>query len=256
MNDSTVRSTAPRAPIGHVCAVIPAYNPGAILGEVVALAADELGRDSIFVVDDGATDGSIAHARAAGVHVLVHPQNRGKGAALRTGFTAAISAGAHWVFTLDADGQHDPREMSSFITTAAHGRYDLLVGTRMADTRTMPRLRIFANRTTSLAVSLLAGQWVDDSQSGYRLIASRVLTTLDLRYDRFEAESEILVKAAVSGFEIGSVPIQTIYGEEKSNIRPFRDTLRFLGLFARLTPVALRLTPSRREGRERELRAR
>ena len=235
-----------RAQGGRVAAVIPAYNPGPTLARVAAGAARELGPDLVFVVDDGATDGSIAGARAAQVHVLVHPANRGKGAALRTGFAAARAAGADWIFTLDADGQHDPAEMGAFLAAAARGDGDLLVGSRMADTRTMPWLRRFANRTTSFVVSLLAGQSIADSQSGYRLIAARVLAALDLRYDRFEAESEILVKAARAGFRIASVPIATIYGEERSNIHPLRDTVRFVGLVARLAPVALGCAPARR----------
>ncbi len=225
--------------LGRVCAVIPAYNPGVILGNVAAGAAAQLGPDSVFIVDDGTTDGSIAHARATGVQVLVHPLNRGKGAALRTGFAAALAADASWIFTLDADGQHDPQEMGRFLDAARAGRGDLLVGSRMSDTRDMPPQRIFANRTTSVIVSLLAGQRIGDSQSGYRLIAASVLAALDLRYDRFEAESEILVKAARAGYRIGDVPIRTIYGKESSNIRPFRDTLRFVRVIIKLLPAAL-----------------
>ena len=237
--------------VGRVAAVIPAYNPGPILARVAAGAARELGADRIYVIDDGATDCSIAGARAAGVHVIVHPENRGKGAALRTGFKAALAAGANWVFTLDADGQHDPAEMGGFLAAAARDAGDFFVGSRMADTRAMPWLRRVANRTTSAVVSLLAGQRIEDSQSGYRLIAAQVLAALDLRYDRFEAESEILVKAARAGFRIASVPIATIYGEERSNIHPLRDTVRFVGLVARLAPVALttRAGAPRRGGR-------
>lgn len=242
--------------VGRVAAVIPAYNPGPILGLVAASAGRELGADAVYVIDDGATDGSISCAREAGVHVVVHPVNRGKGAALRTGFEAALAAGADWVFTLDADGQHDPRDMGGFLAAAARGRCQLLVGNRMADTSSMPWLRRFANRATSAVVSLLAGQRIADSQSGYRLIAAPVLAALDLRYDRFEAESEILVKAARAGFRIGGVPIRTIYGEERSNIHPLRDTVRFVGLVARLTPVALGLEPARRALEESKIRER
>jgi glycosyltransferase involved in cell wall biosynthesis len=234
------------AGVGRVAAVIPAYNPGTILGTVAASAARELDADSVFVIDDGATDGSTDYAREERVHVITHAVNRGKGAALRTGFAAALAAGADWVFTLDADGQHDPGEMRGFLAAAGRGRFQVLVGSRMADTRDMPWLRRFANRATSFVVSLLAGQRIADSQSGYRLIAAPVLSALDLRYDRFEAESEILVKAGRAGFRIGDVPIRTIYGEERSNIRPLHDTVRFVGLVARLAPVAFGLEPPRR----------
>lgn len=224
---------------GRVAAVIPAYNPGRALAGVAAAAAQVLGPAAVLVVDDGSTDGAPeASGEAARVVVLRHAANRGKGAALRTGFAAALAAGADWVFTLDADGQHDPAEMPSFLAEAARGRYDLIVGSRMADPRGMPGLRRLVNRTTSTIISGLAGQPIADSQSGYRLIAAPVLRALDLRFDRFDAESEILVKAGRAGFRIGEVPIRTIYGEERSTIRPLRDSLRFAGLVVRLLPAA------------------
>ena len=233
--------TAPAAPISaaavappQVMAVIPAYNPGPEIVRVVTGAARELGNDHVLVVDDGATDRSGERARETGVQVITHPENRGKGAALRSGFAAALAAGAEWVFTLDADGQHDPAEMPAFLAAAAAGGADLWIGDRMRDTRDMPPLRRFANRSTSSIISWLAGQPISDSQSGYRLISARVLRSVDLRFDRFEAESEILIKASRAGFRIGSVPIRTIYGEERSTIHPARDTLRFLGLVWKL----------------------
>jgi glycosyltransferase involved in cell wall biosynthesis len=160
--------------------------------------------------------------------------NRGKGAALRTGFAAALTAGADWVFTLDADGQHDPAEMPAFLAAARTGGADLWIGDRMRNTADMPWLRRLVNRFTSFIISTLAGQSISDSQSGYRLIGAPVLRALDLRFDRFEAESEILVKASRAGFRIGSVPIRTIYGEERSTIHPVRDSVRFISLVLKL----------------------
>jgi glycosyltransferase involved in cell wall biosynthesis len=235
------RSTSLRE---NAYAVVPAFNPGPALGEVCALAARELGPDHVLVVNDGSSDRARIRAAASGVKLLEHELNRGKGAALRTGFAAALAAGAEWVFTIDADGQHDPGEMSTFLVAAGKGTADLFLGDRMTDKRGMPWLRIFANRTTSFIISLLAGQRIKDSQSGYRLISAPVLRAVDLRLDRFDAESEILVKAARAGFRIGSVPIRTIYGDERSTIHPLRDTLRFIGMVVRLSLVAIRSTPS------------
>jgi glycosyltransferase involved in cell wall biosynthesis len=219
---------------GRVMAVIPAYNPGPELARVLAAASRELGPEAVIVIDDGATDGAGERARAAGVRVITHPVNRGKGAALRTGFEAALAAGAEWIFTLDADGQHDPAEMPAFLAAAAGGGADLWLGNRMQDTAHMPWLRRLANRCTSSIISALAGQSISDSQSGYRLIGAPVLRALDLKFDRFEAESEILIKASRAGFRIGSVPIRTIYGQERSTIHPVRDTVRFISLVMKL----------------------
>jgi glycosyltransferase involved in cell wall biosynthesis len=215
-------------------AVIPAYNPGPGLTPVLQAAGRELGQDAVIVVDDGAQDGAGERARAAGVRVITHPVNRGKGAALRTGFAAALAAGAEWVFTLDADGQHDPAEMPAFLAAAKSGGADLWIGDRMRNTADMPWLRRLANQSTSSIISALAGQPIADSQSGYRLIGAPVLRALDLRFDRFEAESEILIKASRAGFRIGAVSIRTIYGEERSTIHPIRDTVRFISLVLKL----------------------
>ncbi|HWN83203.1 MAG TPA: glycosyltransferase family 2 protein [Candidatus Udaeobacter sp.] len=219
-----------------VLAVIPAYNPGPQLSSVVDGAIRELGREAVLVIDDGATDGAGDRARAAGVQVITHRVNRGKGAALRTGFEAALARGADWIFTLDADGQHDPAEMPKFLAAAAGGGAALYIGDRMQDTTIMPWLRRLANQSTSAIISALAGQSISDSQSGYRLIGAQVLRAVDLRYDRFEAESEILIKASRAGFKIGAVPIRTIYGQEQSTIHPVRDTLRFISLVVKLWP--------------------
>ncbi len=234
----------------RVFAVIPAYNPGPALGPVAQGVADRLGADRVLVIDDGSRDSAADLAKAAGVRVIRHPENRGKGAALRTGFDQALADGADWVMTLDADGQHDPGEIPTFLAAATRGGADLIVGDRMADLSCMPWLRIFANRATSFIISLLAGQWIRDSQSGFRLIAAPILRAVDLRFDRFDAESEILVKAARAGFRIGEVPIGTIYGSERSTIRPLRDTVRFAVLIVRLLPVVWRrASPTARRGR-------
>ena len=221
--------TSPR-----VMAVIPAYNPGPELGSVVTAAMRELGREAVLVVDDGATDGAGDRARATGVEVITHAVNRGKGAALRTGFQAALARGADWIFTLDADGQHDPAEMPKFLQAAATGSAQLWIGDRMQNTTDMPWVRRLANQSTSAIISALAGQSISDSQSGYRLISARVLRAVDLHFDRFEAESEILIKASRAGFTIGAVPIRTIYGQEQSTIHPVRDTVRFISLVVKL----------------------
>lgn len=218
----------------RLCAVVPSYNPGDALLGVLAGLARHIPVADILVVDDGSTDGSGGRAAAGGYIVLRHEQNQGKGLALRTGFRAALVRDAHWVLTIDADGQHDPDELPNFVAAAGTGQHQLLVGSRMGDVRSMPRLRRFANRATSTIISVLAGQRIEDSQSGYRLIAASVLRAVPLELKRYDAESEILVRAARAGFAIGSVPIRTIYGSEVSAIHPLVDSLRFVRLAFRL----------------------
>ncbi|MCP4581734.1 MAG: glycosyltransferase family 2 protein [candidate division Zixibacteria bacterium] len=185
--------------------------------------------DDILVVDDGSTDGTADIAWRLGVDVISHSINRGKGAALKAGFRHAIEHGYDAVITLDSDGQHDPKYIPEFL--AAHERFqaDLIIGSRMRDKADMPFDRRCSNYLTSRSLSLLLGRYIEDSQSGYRLISARLLKSISLKSDRFQLETEIIIKAAQAGFKIGSVPIKVIYGREfPSSIHRFIDTFRWV----------------------------
>jgi glycosyltransferase involved in cell wall biosynthesis len=213
-------------------AVVPAFNAGEAVLEVAEGVAGQLARNRVLIVDDGSTDDAPRRLEEKGYRVLVHPHNMGKGAALQTGFRAALSEGASGVITLDADGQHDPAWIPRFLA-AAGGGADIVVGSRMKDPGPMPWLRVAVNRFTSFVVSRMAGTVITDSQSGYRWIAAGVLRAVPLESRRFDAESEILIKAACLGFRIREIPMPALYGEETSRIHPFRDTLRFFRLVGR-----------------------
>jgi glycosyltransferase involved in cell wall biosynthesis len=219
------------SPAEATWAVIPAFNAGEPLLEVTASAGRVLAPDRVLVVDDGSTDGAPERARKAGARVVRHPTNRGKGAALRTGFEIALAEGATGVVTLDADGQHDPAWIPGFLRAAAGA--DIVVGSRMRRPAGMPWLRVAVNRFTSRVVSGLAGARITDSQSGFRWIAARVLRAVPLESERFDAESEILIKAARLGFRIIEIPMPAVYGDEVSRVHPGRDTVRFLRLVGR-----------------------
>jgi glycosyltransferase involved in cell wall biosynthesis len=212
-------------------AVIPAFNAGPRLAEVVRKTSRWLGPDRVLVVDDGSEDGEPGRLRAEGAWIVEHAVNQGKGAALRTGFAAVLKRGARGVLTVDADGQHDPDWIPRFLEAAAEG--DIVLGSRMRDPGPMPWLRVIVNRLTSAVVSRMAGTRITDSQSGFRWIAARVLRAVPLESRRFDAESEILIKAACLGFRIREIPMPAVYEGELSKVHPVRDTLRFLRLVGR-----------------------
>ncbi len=215
-------------------AVIPACNEEDRIGDVLDGMKRYIPADQIVVVDDGSTDGTAAVAETAGVRVLAHRTNRGKGVALRTGFEYLMARhGIEAIFTLDADGQHDPDEIPAFIERYRKRRVDILIGNRMFRTKGMPFIRLLTNRFTSGVLSLRTGCTIEDSQSGYRLIRSSLLRTLDFVTGHFDLESELLIKAALRGAVIDSVPIRTIYMDERSRINPLRDTVRFFMLVLR-----------------------
>jgi len=214
----------------RVCAVIPAYQAGGRIGRVLDGIAAFIPAQATVVVDDGSRDGTAEEARAKGVRVLSHARNLGKGAAHQTGFREALTLGCEAVLTLDADGQHDPREIPRFLEAWSRREGDILVGSRWGTLSAMPPLRRAVNRITSVVVSIVSGRKVEDSQSGYRLISAEAVRRIPLRTRRYQAESEFLIKAGRTGFAIGAVPIQARYAGEVSYIRPLRDTLRFVGV--------------------------
>ncbi len=212
----------------RVCVVIPAYKEAGHVGPVVKAVLEQVA--DVVVVDDGSPDDTAERAREAGAHVVRHPRNRGKGAALQAGFDYALTQGYDAVVALDADGQHDPAELPLFLQALRTAGADVVLGSRMARPTGMPWIRRWTNRTTSVILSRLAKQEIQDSQSGYKAIRAAVLRRVRPSREGFDAESEFLVNASRLGFRIAHVPIRTIYGAETSSINPAMDTWRFIRL--------------------------
>jgi len=217
--------------VGKICAVIPAYNEAATVGKVAARVLEFV--DCAVVVDDGSTDGTAEKAAAAGASVAVHESNRGKGAAIATGLAWARAHRCEGAVLLDADGQHDPREMPRLEEAFLRGA-DIVLGSRMRARAGMPPVRAFTNFITSLVTSCMVGRRITDSQSGYRLLRVDTAGALRAAGSRFDMETEMLIRAARAGLVIREVPITTIYGREKSKINPLADTFRFIIMALRL----------------------
>lgn len=218
--------------MSEVWVLLPGYNVEPHLASLVPRIRAALPGSPILLVDDGSADATASVARSLDLRVERHDRNRGKGVALRTGFAVAIGEGAAAVITLDADGQHAPEEASAFVEAWRAGAR-VVVGNRMDATADMPWLRERTNRFTSFVISRLAGAPIPDSQNGYRLFDAEVLRAIDLESERYDLESEILIKAGRMGFPIAAVPISTIYGDQVSSIHPLQDTLRFVRLVTR-----------------------
>ena len=215
------------------CILIPAYNAQNTLGDVLQRIRPL--NINTLVVDDGSLDETKKVALDHGARILEHSCNRGKGAALRTGFQHILKMDYEIVITLDADGQHDPSEIPSLLRVFQIVKPDILIGSRAEAFGKMPFLRRFWNRLGVKAVARLCHADITDSQSGYRLIRTEILKGIDLSTSRYEAELELLVKACKKGYGVLSVPINVhrVDGTITSHFRPVSDTWKVCKLFLR-----------------------
>ena len=207
----------------RIVAIIPALNAEP---KVIEETAREI--EPVLVIDDGSTDRTSEVARAGGAIVLRHDVNRGKGAALKTGFAWALEKGYDGVITLDADGQHLPGEIPKFLREREASGADLIVGGRAHLFQHMLPRRRNANRFSAWCISKCAGVRVPDSQSGFRYYSARLIRGVELRADGFDMESEVIVRAGRRGFRIVTIPIELgfVDGISTSHYKPLKDTLR------------------------------
>ncbi|MBI2551082.1 glycosyltransferase family 2 protein, partial [Candidatus Uhrbacteria bacterium] len=194
----------------HIIALIPAYNEEKTVADAVRAAVPFV--DVVMVIDDGSADQTAARAHEAGARVIRHGVNRGLGAALGTGFAAARLLHADVAVTLDADGQHDAKEIPRFIKAVQEGG-DLVIGNRMEAREGMPMSRQFAQLMGNLLTFFLFHVWVSDSQSGYRALSRHALGKMNIRTNRMEVSSEIVAEAKWHKLKIVEIPIKPIYTE-------------------------------------------
>jgi hypothetical protein len=231
----------------RVCAIVPAYDAERMVGGVIA----DLGRvwperDAIFVIDDGSSDRTAAVAREAGARVLVHENNRGKGAALRTGMAAAVSAGFTAAVTVDADGQHPAREARRLIEVDGDPRA-LLLGVRDLARDGAPRANQISNRISNFFLSAFSRRPLADTQCGLRRYPLPLAVELGGRDDGYAFEAEIILRAIAGGVRLVEVPVRVVYppaGERVTHFDSVRDPARACA--ARRSPRTSRTSPRRR----------
>ena len=213
-----------------VCAIIPAFGEERFIGAVVRGVLGHL--DHVVVVDDHSADQTAQAAREAGAQVIRHSENLGKGAAIKTGLAEAANSFGFFLF-MDGDGQHDPAEIPKFLRKATETQAHLIIGNRMRKIATMPPIRRWTNKFMSWQISRLCRQELPDSQCGYRMARYELLPLLRDCNDGFAFETECLLLTARHGFQIEFVPVRTIYRDERSKIKPMRDTWRYISVLAK-----------------------
>ncbi len=194
---------------GGVAVVIPAYNEQDNIDHVLAsLPAQVRGYDlHAIVVDDGSADATTDRARAAGAAAVRLPLNRGQGAALRTGYRLALATGAEIVVTMDADGQHQPSELSRLVAPIADGQADVVNGSRvLGDADPSHAAREMGIRLFAQLLSVLTWSRVTDPACGYRAVRTEALRGLEFRQDQFH-NSEFIVEASKKHLHTIEVPV-------------------------------------------------
>ncbi len=208
-----------------VCAILPFFNEEKNIESVAESTLKFV--DVIIAVNDGSTDSSVEKiSKFEKVILINHSVNLGKGAALKSGFLKSIELNSEFTLTIDADGQHDPEFIPVFLEKL--NLYDIVIGNRLHDMKSMPVHRRASNLLTSKLLSLKTGLKILDSQSGYRAFRTGTLGKLIPDSNGFEAESEIIVKAARNGFKIGYVNISTIYGNDESKMKSIKAISGFI----------------------------
>jgi glycosyltransferase involved in cell wall biosynthesis len=219
----------------RIAIMIPAYNEEKYI-EGVIKDCSSFGFD-IIVIDDGSTDNTVKTVNSLAADMgdelilIKHPQNQGKGQALITGFDYVVKNDYKGVITLDADGQHDTREIADFLDLVKQEDPDVIIGDRLGNTKGMPFIRLATNVFTSWIIARIAGTRVSDVQSGYRYLKAEALRKIKLKTRNFDTEPEIILRAGWHGMKILNVPIKTIYHEEfTSYVNPVKDTIKFFRL--------------------------
>ena len=229
-----------------IAVVIPAYRPEEPLGKVVRGLADA-GFRVIVVVDDGSGPGyeSVFQsvAQIAGVRVVSHAINLGKGAALKTGLNLALCEfpGLLGVVTVDADGQHKPADVLRVASRLERSPAALVLGAR-AFAGTVPLRSRLGNTVTRGVVRLLVGEKLRDTQTGLRGIPVGFATSLlRLPSAGYDFELDMLVAARRQGIAIVEEPIETIYeqGNKSSHFNPLVDSMKIYFVLVRFCSVSL-----------------
>ena len=213
----------------RVVVVVPAFREELHVGGVVTTMPKFV--DAIVVVDDGSADRTSEAATASGdprVHLVRHPERRGVGAAIVTGYREAVRAFTEGpddvVCVMAGDGQMDPDDLEAVCAPIVEGHADYVKGDRFRDPsvrQSMGLPRFVGGQVFSLLTSLAIGQRIHDSQCGYTAIARRALDAIPYRelWPSFGYPNDLLGLLAAHGLRIHEVFVRSVYGQEKSKLR-------------------------------------
>ncbi len=219
-----------------IAVVIPCYRVQDHVIELLGRIPPEV--DCIYCIDDACPEGSgrviEGQVRDPRVRVIYHPNNRGVGGAVKSGYRAARVDGCDVAVKLDGDGQMNPDLILAFVLPIALGRCDYTKGNRfyrMGDVRAMPRVRLFGNAILSFFAKFSTGYWtIFDPTNGYTALHLAVLdlVPVDRVADRYFFETDLLFRLNVARAAVLDIPMTAVYGDEGSSLRISRIIVPFL----------------------------
>lgn len=222
-----------------VAVVMPVHNEQAHIGRAIERVPKFV--DHIIAVDDGSTDDTLrrlSRSQDQRLIVIKHVNNRGVGAATKTGYRRALSTGAELIAVMDGDGQMDGNDLPRLLGRALNGA-DYVKGNRFLNARSvksMPTIRYLGNRLFSWLTRLAESfEGSLDAHCGYTVIRRRALEAIPLEelYDRYGFPTEMFFAARRAGLVVENVSVRTIYADEVSDINPLTAVPTILYLIAR-----------------------
>ncbi len=193
---------------------IPAYNEEPAIGKVLEAIPkqfDGIREHEVLVVNDGSTDKTEEVAKNYGATVISHPLNIGLGGAIQTAQEYALENNFDVWVTLDADGQHDPKDISLIIDPIITNKAHVVIGKREFSIKNTPPIRIFGNKFLSLVTFLFSGVKTSDSQSGFRAFSNLAARQIELKLWGWEHNSEVIMEVGKRKLMICEVPIPSLY---------------------------------------------
>ena len=212
--------------------IIPAFNEGSAVADVVSNLRAAASWREIIVVDDGSSDDTCQQAMAAGAHVIRHPYNKGNGAAVKSGIRRASS---EFVLVIDADGQHQPEDAIRLVQYL--GEYDLVVGARSRESQAGAARRI-GNDVLNALASYLAERRIPDLTSGFRAARRRcLLEFLHLLPNGFSTPTTTTLSFLRAGYNVRFEPIEARRRTGESKIRLTSDGPKFFLILLKVITI-------------------
>jgi glycosyltransferase involved in cell wall biosynthesis len=190
-------------------ACIPAFNEEKPIIDVIKKSLNYV--DQVIVCDDGSSDLTAEHAKAAGAIVIKHEKNMGKGHAMKTLFNYAKDIDADVMITIDGDGQFLPEQIETLLKPILENSFDVVIGNRYSDDKEMPSYRKIGNQMLDRITKLAADLPFSDTQSGFRSYSKKAIQSIDFSTSGFGVDSEILINAVDKGLKITETGVTVLY---------------------------------------------